>query len=583
VPESYEAFLTALTEACKVNPEPLQVKEIPAELIWKRFKSGGFDSLMVYRNALFLQLALGIKYFDGEAEKNISYEYEITKKVKQTETVTLTKPISYPTKPINYNGNLTIEQETILGVRMEYICKTSAPALIRVYREENYSGKFLPIRAGRIKTISNDTIRFAIQDSVVNPNGVYRYYVLPLDYYGNYGVISDTVTAIASSKQYAGNIERMDVVSYGNEGTAIRWKLSNPQNFNYVAIYRTSNYDSSLVKIGMISAADSQYIDATAEPMQMYFYAIQPLTASGAKIPMSAKVTGMFTPKNQPLAPYINEVIASEKGFQIQIKNNDNQSRGFRIYRKQDNDSTYTLISDLIKADASVISYFDSLNLAPAKYYTYMVKAENKAYVLSPASNIIRIKSAIPSTMLPISIPEVTIVNNVILISWKNNISNNDIRSYSVFRKEKNGKETCLAEFISPQDLTYTDTTASKEIEYTYGIAYRDGNSKLSAIAYAPAVSIQQPKNTGPNNVYAASNENNLIISWSDKSSNITAYKIYNMVADKPVLLGEVNAGNNTYTVKNVQSGTAYSIYITSIDSNKQESAPGKLIHAYID
>lgn len=144
--------------------------------------------------------------------------------------------------------------------------------------------------------------------------------MLPLDYYGNYGVISDTVTTIAASEQYAGNIERMDVVSLLNEGTAIRWRLSEPQNFNYVAVYRTSNFDSTLTKIGMASAADSQFVDINAEPMKMYFYALQPVTRAGAILPMSAKVTGMFTPLSQPLAPYITDIETTERSINLTIK-----------------------------------------------------------------------------------------------------------------------------------------------------------------------------------------------------------------------------------------------------------------------
>ena len=62
VPADYATFVENIKAAAQVNPEPLLMKEINTELLWKKFVSGGYDSLMAYRNALFLQLALGIKY-----------------------------------------------------------------------------------------------------------------------------------------------------------------------------------------------------------------------------------------------------------------------------------------------------------------------------------------------------------------------------------------------------------------------------------------------------------------------------------------------------------------------------------------
>ncbi|MBK8343275.1 MAG: hypothetical protein IPL12_08165 [Bacteroidetes bacterium] len=47
-----------------------------------------------------------------------------------------------------------------------------------------------------------------------------------MDYYGNYGKVTDTITAIAASRQYGKYRTRMDAVSFLNEGTTIRWGLS---------------------------------------------------------------------------------------------------------------------------------------------------------------------------------------------------------------------------------------------------------------------------------------------------------------------------------------------------------------------
>lgn len=580
VPQSYEAFVANLKNAADVNPEPLLMKEIPAERLWKKFTAGGYDSLEESRNAIFLQLALGIKYFDATAEKNVLYEYEVVKKAAQENTF-ITNSVSFPLKPEKYNAGLHKVKETALSVSLNYICKGDAPALVRLYREENYSGNFLPVRAKRIRMIKNDTISFAIYDTVVKVNSVYRYYILPLDYYGNYGVVSDTITAIASSLQYAGNIDRMDAISLGNEGTAIRWKLSDPGNFNSVAVYRTDNFDSTLVKIGMASAADTQYVDRTAEPMKIYFYALQPLTRNGSSLPMSAKITAMFTPKSQPLAPYITNIDAKENKITLSIKSNDPQTRGYRIYRKTNADSSYIAVSGLVKVTDDITVFTDTLAQTAGTVYNYVARAENKAYVLSGISNTVRILSDKKTALVSPGVPHVEIINNRAVVQWKNALENDGFVSCTLYRKDAAGKEQILQKNISADISNYIDTTSRPGKTYQYGISYQDKYGNTSAIAYAKAVTLESAV-FGPVNVYAAANENNLIVTWDTAQQNAAAYKIYTLKSDKAVLLAEVKADVNSYTLKNVNQGESYSIYITSIDREKVESMPGKTVVAYI-
>ncbi|MBK8343276.1 MAG: hypothetical protein IPL12_08170 [Bacteroidetes bacterium] len=119
---------------------------------------------------------MGIKYFDATAEK-ILLEYEITKSVKaiKYENTVISNAISYPVKPIAYKGKLSKEKESVLAINLQYTCTGEAPALIRVYREENTSGNFVPVRAKRIKTVNKDTTAFAIYITICPPQ-----YGLPL-------------------------------------------------------------------------------------------------------------------------------------------------------------------------------------------------------------------------------------------------------------------------------------------------------------------------------------------------------------------------------------------------------------------
>lgn len=580
IPETYSEFLENIKHAIKYNPEPMLMKEIQTELIWKKFSTGAYDSIIAYRSSLYIQLALGVKYYDATAEKNTMYQYQITKKTK-TETSYETNTVSYPLQPVKYDAEFYKIKETALAVSLQYKCFKNSPALIRIYREENYSGKFLPVRAKRIKSINNDTVSFAIYDTVVHPNTVYRYYVLPIDYYGSYGIVSDTLTAIASSSQYAGNIKRIDAVSYFNEGVAIRWKLSDAGNFNGIAIYRTENFDSTLVKIGMASAADTQFIDMQAEPMKMYFYALQPITRSGSIIPVSAKVTGMFTPKNQPLAPYISDAITSENFITLSIKNNDPQTRGFRIYRKLKTDSVFTLISGLIKIEEPITTFSDTTITFSGKEYFYMAKAESKGYVLSPASNIKSISTQNEGEFISIGIPQTKIIGNAVLVDWKNTMHTEDIVSYSLYRKEGDTKEILLQKNINSHNSIFADTTIRAGVSYSYGISYQNKLGKNSPIAFAKPI-MKASNINGPANIYAAVEENTVTLSWEDNNSSAKFYRIYSIQNEKEILIAEIPSSTHSYLFSNVKQGEAYTFYLTSVSNDQQESLPGKMINAYI-
>ena len=584
VPNTYEMFVANLQSAIEITPEPLLMRQIAAEEIWKKYTTGGYEAISAFSNALFVQLALGIKYYDASPEPNVMYEYVITKKAAAAPTTIYTNAISYPGKMMDYQIKYIDKKESGLNIKMTFACKDEVPALIRIYREEQYSGKFIPIRANRVKTTHNDSTYFYVSDTLVKPNTVYRYYALPLDYYGNYGKPSDTITAISTAKQYIGNIREMDVVSY-NDGVAIKWDLQNAENFSAIAIYRSSNYDSAFTKIASVPASDSQFVDRGIQPMLMYFYYVQPLSRTGTSLPASAKVSAMYTPTLQPLAPSITDITSAEKGITLNIINNDPSTRGLRIYRKLKTDSLYQLVSELVKISGTNTVFTDTTGLQSGGYYTYAVKAENTAYVLSKNSNEVSIRLTTTKSIPEMGIPSVTQVSKGLLVVWKP-LSNTAITGFKLFRKNESGEVICLEQNAPQQQLAYLDTVLTNG-KYSYGIQYFDDIGNGSAIAYSDAVLYagNRLSTKGPANVIVNKLNEQTIISWKPiNESNIKGYRIYRITGDTTTnLLGEVTATNNQFTLQNTKPEEVYRIFITYVTEGNLESEPGKIVNYIVE
>ncbi|HRF77774.1 MAG TPA: hypothetical protein PLB46_14450, partial [Chitinophagales bacterium] len=287
----------------------------------------------------------------------------------------------------------------------------------------------------------------------------------------------------------------------------------------------------------------------------------------------------------QPLAPSITDITHAEKGSTRNITNNDPSTRGLRIYRKLKTDSLYQLVSELVKISGTNIVFTDTTGLQSGGYYTYAVKAENTAYILSKNSNEVSIRLTTTKSIPEMGIPSVTQVSKGLLVVWKP-LSNTAITGFKLYRKNELGEVICLEQNAPQQQLAYLDTVLVTG-KYSYGIQYFDDMGNGSAIAYSDAVVYagNRLSTKGPANVIVNKLNEQTIISWKPiNENNIKGYRIYRITGDTTTnLLGEVSATNNQFTLQNTKPEEVYRIFITYVTEGNLESEPGKIVNYIVE
>lgn len=111
-----------------------------------------------------------------------------------------TNEISFPGIYQNNPLNIFSKESTEKFIRLTWEADAAySPARFKVFRRENFQGGFQQINPIRIYNSDESTITVTIVDSTVTANSTYEYFLLPVDYYQNEGIASDTVTVAAFS------------------------------------------------------------------------------------------------------------------------------------------------------------------------------------------------------------------------------------------------------------------------------------------------------------------------------------------------------------------------------------------------
>ena len=149
-------------------------------------------------------------------------------------------------------------------------------ARIKVFRQTNFTSGYSEISNEKYFSSIKEKNIISIIDTLVLPNDVYQYYLIPVDYYQNYGNRTDTITVAAFS--FNSIIPPYDIKVTGLDSLGalkLDWKLEQANKILSTKIFRSKMSDSGFVEIAELQATTTSYIDRTAEPMIKYFYYLQ--------------------------------------------------------------------------------------------------------------------------------------------------------------------------------------------------------------------------------------------------------------------------------------------------------------------
>lgn len=591
-PTSLEEFRTRLEKVMTLVPMPASFLEIPVDSLWQIInKYGNANYLKFWSGVLPIRLASGIMYLDTTAQRDVKYIYRVSLIDQSGHTVSISEsnvesyPIIALLSKLSHFEKSSSEKRVILEWTSGL--EKGAPAF-KAYRQDGLSGEFKPITPVSILFSRNDSTFYLIQDTVIKPLQVYKYYLSPMDYYGNRGETSDTVTAGTYEFQQVPLPEFIQATSLDSSGgILVSWHLRDPQFVRNLTIYKSTDYDTGYVRLSTIAAGDTFYTDQNVKPMVKYFYYLVLHGPLGESSPPSAKVFGMFVDSLAPIAPAISSAVGTTRGVRFDIVTTDIRQINYQVYRNDGFRPELHLVSGLVPRKDSITTFEDTSSALSGKLtYSYAVRAENASHVFSPFSDTAHVRPQItthpPSPLGLTATPE----GNMIQLYWEDmRPFDNTISGYFVYRREivsgeKGAEFAKLNSALLPAEMNhYTDTTLEAGKVYEFVVRDDDdfGGESPMSITVQAEVNLVEP--IPPDGIHAMATDSGILIRWNKTfQPNLREYRVYRYQRQqKPVRISTVRPSETLETLdKSVKRGNLYFYYLTAVNTKENESEPSQ-------
>lgn len=587
-----ENFVTNFEIYSSRFPDLFRPKNSELETIWNKLQSSkSIDSLYFYGNSQVLRLALGLSFYDSTAERNKSYQYRIlfSDNLNGRLNSEVTNKTSFP-------GKLDLEQPTGHFIRTKSgnifiqwkVLPNEMLSSFLVFRQSNGRGDFYKINVNKGFTYTSDSVLFTISDKDVEQNNFYKYFVIPIDVFGNRGQESDTIFCGAYNYAEIALPINIKIDSIDSLSTLqLSWQIPDAQPVVNIEIFRSDYYDSGFVKIADISPQTIEYLDHNIEPMKKYFYYLQLVGPLNEISPTTARVFGFCQSNEKPIPPQNLNVESLPNGVKLQWENTEDFVDGFWVYRSNGVSDSLELISTLIKEEKPFTTYYDTTGLLGSSTYSYAIRSSSTSHILSNFSDTIFVRPDIktkPPSPLELAVQMDT--DSSAMLSWFDMTSiDNSIYGYSILRMTANQKDN--SEFIQVTDSllpftqnSFVDFKINPGNNYEYKVISVDvygGESDPSVVSF----NYPLPRPIAIEGLSVTKSENGVELEWNEPlQKDIKGYKVFKQTRDtNPKLIGSVQVGSEMRIIdKDVSTGKLYFYYVTSVNDYGLESEPGKIV-----
>ena len=316
----------------------------------------------IYRNDILIGSSNGTSYTDNTAFSGF-YEYCVEAVDNDDNTSKKSAKVSVdnaaPSAP-----ELTISSVNDLYVKLEWTGYDN----VGVVRYEVYKNNI------KIKTVDVTTYI----DSAIVIDSNYEYYVVAYDAYGNASEKSNIATAYTGEDDEAPTITGIQPVSELNSGSAvIRISAKDNRGLDKIFIEASSNNIDWTVA-GMVSASKgtSETVNCAVDTTEysdgkLYIRAYAEDIKGNIGLASDSPICEITVDNTAPVVP--SGLTVNLLNSQIEIvwdEPEDEDTAYFKIYRKTDSDSEFTVIKDNYK----YLNYFDT-DIELGVNYTYCVSA----------------------------------------------------------------------------------------------------------------------------------------------------------------------------------------------------------------
>lgn len=537
-PKNYNEFLNRIYATNLLLVDSIPANELPIKVIWDKVqKYKRIDSLKYLGNPLVVRIAFGVCYLDKDVDQNENYVYKVSKldvSGKESE-IFISNVVSFPPK-ITEGKIVFFNKETSeKSIKLTLENVDARFARVKVFRQSNFINGYSEIVTEIYFSSKKEKKFITIIDTLVQPNDVYQYYLIPVDYYQNHGTSTDTITIAAFS--FNSIIPPYDIKVTGLDSLGalkLDWKLEQASKILSTKIFRSKISDSGFVEIAELPATTTSYIDRVAEPMVKYFYYLQINDQFGEVPYKTAKVFGLYKSNVNPMPPMNLHSAKSEKGVKLVWEKPEQSINVYRVYRNVDESLTLRELTSITSNDSMVHFIDTSYSLKANKYYYYAVRSENSSGNLSTFSDTISIFPVSNQKLNPPKNLTGYVDESGVVLYWQNMFAEDPtISGYQVFRKfvSKNSKadfKPVLDSILSPKQNNFVDVSAKEFGAYEYAVKVFNIFEKESELSSSITISILSEPILVPTGITAISVDEGIKITWQISSiSKIKEFSLY--------------------------------------------------------
>lgn len=442
------------------------------------------------------------------------------------------------------------------SIEIKFIYESEVrPTGYALYRSTEEYGEYT-----KVTTVTNSET--SIVDPKAEPGVLYYYKVLPfINRITGYreGIFSNVMSAKALGTPIMNEITRVS-------STGIYISYTGSNNMDGYVIYRATAGDSAFTEIARTESLN--YVDSSVEAGKVYAYKVQ----SYATVNGAISYSGL---SNAKMIGTQMEYIRYMSGTEVQIGWTPLEGvQGYNVYRKAYGEKTYTLLE---KRAASWLPQYVDKTVKEGVKYEYMVCATIKV-----GSEEIESEGALIETGEALDTPKITkaqcyLQSGAVVIAWSRV---EGAQGYQLYRAEKASDAIeKLATISGGANVTYTDTTASKDKVYLYYVrAFTNADSKTNYSSMSDFVMSSVPIRGAVQNGDSA-----ITVGWV-KKENVSGYYIYRREGYKGnfELIAEKNAESDTYLDENVKKNTTYCYKVVGYRSDSVTTDGKTVTHNFV-
>jgi fibronectin type 3 domain-containing protein len=592
-PRTAAELSSNLTALAARFPELSDVK-VNGAALFERLNTGrDLKTIGMASRLLPVQLALGVRFLDAGAERAQLTEYRISHVLTDgsVREAFVTPATAWPGagEVAALRAHDSYGEPT--AVHVTFRAGTGLPpSSFRVYRREGINGPFSELTTTIIDSCCNvtkalvgsgDTVLCVVHDKSVSKGTVFQYYAIPLDYFRNEGLRSDTATVLSFRMAQVPLPEHMKITSIDTAGLLLTWHLREPSGVHGVVIERGPKLDSGFVELYTAAPTDTSFLDMSVTPMTRYYYQLRLVGPGGLRSPSSAVLIGIYKSSDAPAPPYGVRAKGIEDGVQISwFLDTLQHLDGYYVYRSDGEGMPLRQISPLVTFTQT--SYIDtSLGLDGLREYLYAVVSENSSHVRSPFSDTV---AALPIIAVPVSAPRglVARVNQGQVALFWDAQQDREVgcAGFRVYRKEGTADRwTALTDTILEGWQNYfTDEKSKPGGRYTYAVRAFNIRGDSSALSFSVKAGIDLPEVYPPANLKAQPQGRIVTLRWDEiAQSGAKEFRLYRYLrGGSAQVVATLPLDTVGYTDEIKGGGSPVFYYLTTVGLAGQESRPGK-------